>query len=768
MSLNKDFPYLPLTAPTQTRVILLTPGRSNDPIRCFQLVIDLDHDWKVSDGTYHVLPDSGKEPTLTQTSRLQQEEFDSDLGIPGLLMKSASRTILRLFQGYTALSYVWGDQQNPHEIFIDGKPFHVGESLYTALLRLRQPISILGIGATTPEDFEDESLNVIKQHMISESRFLWVDAICINQNVIAEREAQVKLMARIYQKADHVHGDLGRKEMTGGFELLHLMQQIIEAGERCQSQLPPSGEMYQEEGQTNSDARGNIMSAFESEFGNYQAGDTGNTREVRLPSPSTKVLEDNGIPRKDDEVWTHWRQFLNSTYFQRLWIVQEASLASSITLWYSNVAIDFEMVGQCIRYLIKYSTNSALYSVTKDDYSSSMGTSPSVWAVIGLINQRRQIRGEDGHLTKQVPLVHMLDLARRKQATNLRDKIFGLLGMAADGSDFLHLVTYSKSVEDVYQDFAKFFIERGQGISMLYQVDSRVSKTLDIPSWVPVSTPPTGNTKTNLLISSQDWSRDRDESSMHDKIPALSSGVDEQKALEMRLSGSELAIQGRILETIKCLSTPMSSNLTWGTFYDIATLLWEGGNLLMKQNVEGEKAVEIMLHTLSCGSLSAKPAAEVESLRQGFTAVFGHGTFLINGGDYNESPWLPHMRHFMVHGMAFTPGRRWCITEQGKFGLVPGGTKIGDRVAIFGSYSLPFILRDHSTEDSVSGQYKDIAVSENGTAKLRSKLNTLKARWLPGSSTDINTTFTLVGHGYIHELNSKKRKNSNQREIILV
>ncbi|SCV50382.1 uncharacterized protein FFB14_11403 [Fusarium fujikuroi] len=693
MSLNKDFPYLPLTAPTQTRVILLTPGKSNDPICCFQLVIDLDDDWKVSDGTYHDLPGSGKEPTLTQRSRLQQEEFDSDLGIPGILMKSASRTILRLFQGYTALSYVWGDQQNPHEIFIDGKPFHVGENLYTALLRLRQQISILGIGATTPEDFEDETLDVIKQHLISESRFLWVDAICINQNDIAEREAQVKLMARIYQKADHVHGDLGRKEMTGGFELLHLMQKIIEAGERCQSQLPPSREMYQEEGQTNSDARDNIMSALESEYGKYQAGNTGNIREVRLPSPSTKVLEDNGIPREDDEVWTHWRQFLNSTYFQRLWIVQEASLASSITLWYSDVGIELERVGQCLRYLRKYSTNSALYSLTKDDYSSSMGTSPSVWAVIGLIEQRGQIRGEDGHLTKEVPLVHMLDLARRKQATNLRDKIFGLLGMAADGSDFLHLVTYSKSVEDVYQDFAKFFIERGQGISMLYQVDSRVSKTLDIPSWVP------------------DWSRDRDESSMHDEIPALSSGFDEQKALEMRSSGSELAVTGHILETIKCLSTPMSSNLTWGTFSEVATLLWEGGNLLMKQNVKGEQAVEIMLHTLSCGSLSAKPAAEVESLRQGFAAVFGHGTFLINGGDYNESPWLPHMRHFLVRGMALAPGRRWCITEQGKFGLVPGGTRTGDRVAIFGSYSLPFILRDHSAEDSISGQHKDITLA---------------------------------------------------------
>ncbi|KAF5612744.1 uncharacterized protein FTJAE_14033 [Fusarium tjaetaba] len=96
-------------------------------------------------------------------------------------------------------------------------------------------------------------------------------------------------------------------------------------------------------------------------------------------------------------------------------------------------------------------------------------------------------------------------------------------------------------------------------------------------------------------------------SSLQNEIPALPSGFDERKVLEIRLSGSEPTITGHILETIKCLSTPMSSKLAWGTFSEIATLPWEGGNLLTKQ---GEQAVESMLHTLSCGSLSAKPPTE--------------------------------------------------------------------------------------------------------------------------------------------------------------
>ena len=596
--------------------------------------------------------------------------------------------------------------------------------------------------------------------MSSERRFLWVDAICINQNDVAEREAQVKLMARIYQQADHVHGDLGRKEMTGGIELLHLLQKIITAGNRCESQLSPSDESYKEELHSSTDAKINIMSALVSEYENFEAGKTGSIGEVKLPNPSVQVLEEQGIPKQDDDIWVHWRQFLNSTYFERLWIVQEASLARSITLWYSNASIELELVARCLFYLTKYSINPTFYSLSKDEYDSAIRTSPNIWAVFGLVHQRRRMHEINGRLVKQVPLVNMLDVARRTKATDLRDKLFGLLGMAADGSDFLHLVTYSQSVEAVYQAFAKFFIERGQGISILYQVDGRVSKTLDIPSWVPVSVPLTGNAKPGSLITPQDWSRDRDDSCLYSETASPSSAPSEQKGLEIRLFGSKLAIKGRVVDTIKCLTTPISSNLTWVTFSEIARLLWEGGNLLMmKQKIEGYQAVEIMLQTLSCGSLDTKPATEVESLRQGFAAVFGHGTFLNNGGNFEDSPWLPHMRHFFVDGMGSAPGRCWCITKTGKFGLVPGGTKIGDRVAVFGDCQLPFILRDHSTQDSTSGQHVDSTV-HRGVATVTG--------WLTGASTNADTTYTLVGHGYIYELNTMDVQKSKAKEIVLV
>lgn len=78
---------------------------------------------------------------------------------------------------YESLSYTWGTGPASHRIMIHGEPFFVGENLYQALDHLRRP---------------------------SEPRVLWVDAICINQADVMERNYQVGLMAFIYPRARRV------------------------------------------------------------------------------------------------------------------------------------------------------------------------------------------------------------------------------------------------------------------------------------------------------------------------------------------------------------------------------------------------------------------------------------------------------------------------------------------------------------------------------------------------------------------------------------
>lgn len=84
---------------------------------------------------------------------------------------------------FDALSYTWG---NPHDCFpiqLNGSEFFVTINLYDAL-----------------KTFRDD-------HAVS--KYLWIDAICINQADLAERGHQVSIMGPIFRQALGVHIWLG-------------------------------------------------------------------------------------------------------------------------------------------------------------------------------------------------------------------------------------------------------------------------------------------------------------------------------------------------------------------------------------------------------------------------------------------------------------------------------------------------------------------------------------------------------------------------------
>lgn len=102
--------------------------------------------------------------------------------LPGVKSKDEIRCELetRTFMtkpDYEALSYTWGDAPVSHKITINGQPFSIRENLYQALERLRFP---------------------------DKRRTIWVDAICINQEEVVERNYEVSLMSFIYTRARRV------------------------------------------------------------------------------------------------------------------------------------------------------------------------------------------------------------------------------------------------------------------------------------------------------------------------------------------------------------------------------------------------------------------------------------------------------------------------------------------------------------------------------------------------------------------------------------
>ncbi|KAF4626614.1 hypothetical protein G7Y89_g11541 [Cudoniella acicularis] len=78
---------------------------------------------------------------------------------------------------YEALSYTWGTEAAVYPIHIEGNIYHIRSNLWIALNSLRSE---------------------------AEERVIWIDALCINQSNILERNHQVKQMGRIYETAENV------------------------------------------------------------------------------------------------------------------------------------------------------------------------------------------------------------------------------------------------------------------------------------------------------------------------------------------------------------------------------------------------------------------------------------------------------------------------------------------------------------------------------------------------------------------------------------
>lgn len=101
---------------------------------------------------------------------------------------------------YEALSYTWGPEEPAQGILIHNRMQIVRPNLWQAL-------------------------NILQNDSKGGSRYLWIDALCINQNNVLERNHQVAQMGRIYGHAEIVLAWLGPADNTSS----SAMRKIISA-----------------------------------------------------------------------------------------------------------------------------------------------------------------------------------------------------------------------------------------------------------------------------------------------------------------------------------------------------------------------------------------------------------------------------------------------------------------------------------------------------------------------------------------------------------
>jgi hypothetical protein len=158
---------------------------------------------------------------------------------------------------YVCLSYVWGDDDECYTILINGKSFEVRHNLHRFLIQARRSTYLSRM-------------------------WIWIDALCINQNDSSERNHQVQQMGLIFSRARNVMSWLGDERHIARF-LLHVRRRA---------------------------------------FHEYHTQDSRKT-----------VLERPGQP-------PGFHYFCVAEYWNRAWITQETALARRITLMAANIELD--------------------------------------------------------------------------------------------------------------------------------------------------------------------------------------------------------------------------------------------------------------------------------------------------------------------------------------------------------------------------------------------------------------------------------------------
>ncbi|KAL6893436.1 heterokaryon incompatibility protein domain-containing protein [Trichoderma evansii] len=183
-------------------------------------------------------PESSTKSKIDNTLPYQKEELDDqnkkldDNSVRLVQIQSAANesdpvvcTLIEVPFGsrpkFKALSYMWGTDKENDTITLNGFPFEVRKNLLDALLFLRS-------------------------RAVSEKgcQLFWIDAICINQSDVEERNRQLKIMPQIYFRASTVVVWLGSKYAKFQKEMIQDLE--IEEGEKPEKDHPKGSNITQQ------------------------------------------------------------------------------------------------------------------------------------------------------------------------------------------------------------------------------------------------------------------------------------------------------------------------------------------------------------------------------------------------------------------------------------------------------------------------------------------------------------------------------------------
>jgi hypothetical protein len=296
---------------------------------------------------------------------------------------------------YETLSYEWGvPNYDDTTIAIEGQPVQVRKNLWEGLQQIR---------------------------LSDKDRIIWIDALCIDQQNIKERNHQVQLMGQIYRGADQLVVWLGHPDSKGAMAL-DIFKSVLALNERLAKSVPgtvsknldhasdkfPSHAVYLRLVLPVTDEQGSSMSAAETSIG------------VALSIPDQTVF----LSVEQVQSIKAWEE---QSYWYRIWILQEIRLARKIELHNGRH---------------KFSDSDILFlrnTMIGSTLSCFHPTHRSMWR--SMCNHTMGFRLlSDRSCGSKITLRGWILDTEYSKSTEPRDQIYALLGVASDCTGGIHTI----------------------------------------------------------------------------------------------------------------------------------------------------------------------------------------------------------------------------------------------------------------------------------------------------------------------------------------
>ena len=517
---------------------------------------------------------------------------------------------------YMALSYTWGSTEDRRYIACNGKRLSITANLYSALYKFR---------------LADVSVT------------FWIDAICINQLDVAERESQVRMMRRIYRQAELVVVDLG--DAAEGAELIpSLLSKIVK---------------------------------LRNHYGEDQI----------VPH---LLFEEFGLPSAKAPDWNALALLLCRPWFRRVWIIQECALAQDLSMMYGNTVLSWSDLYWALSWLNEQG-RFAHIATLGDLFPNGRSV-----ALTGSKNFCKIARIRSG-IQRQKPeaISRCLAYVRTFEATDPRDKAYGLLGLVLDVDEFGFQVIYSgtETLENVYFRLAQALVKNGYAYDVLLFAGSY--SLLGNPSWVP------------------NWSREQEHVPFsHTRVgenPTYYAGGMEKISATVMKNGRELAVCGNLFDEILLLGDTHHGS-SWKEGEGTSPIMnWEAQTKTLVDKLSDYPTCEpvfdvyrrvLVANQDSYGNKASASYIENYESTLRMYQIYEDVKSSEKGGPplkVDEEEIISIHKSIMDYGLRIAlcaSERKLCVTKKGYIGLVHDDVIEGDSICVFVGAGVPFVLRE--------------------------------------------------------------------------